>query len=276
MVTLELEKTYPPKVRPPKYNSERHRFFQERGWITIEGVLSRAQVEEARAELTRVTEGQLATTYKPGKSSVAYQNNDSNYARVAQKTLDPSRYSEVFRRIVTSPRIGAIVREVTGLPAVRLFGDQVIVKMPESGGGIAGGFHQDLPFYPIDRGRGATVWIALADLPAHAGTLRFVEGSHKWGPVGRRSGLEGWLAEHPEDEELTTEPLALSAGSATIHDHLTLHGTSPNRWDQPRLGYMLTYMPAEARFNGMPSRWTDGLGLKVDGLFDHEYFPVVE
>jgi ectoine hydroxylase-related dioxygenase (phytanoyl-CoA dioxygenase family) len=275
MDTAELERIRPRKVRELRYNTERQRFFQERGWVCVDNVLTRAEVKEAREELQRIMDGAFSAAYTPGKSSVAYQK-DADYARVAHKTLDPSRYSEVFRRIVTSPKISAIVREVTKLPSIRLFGDQVIVKAPESDGGLGGGFHQDLPFYPIDRGGGATMWIALDDLPAEAGTLRFIEGSHRWGPIGRRIGLKGWLAEHPEDEELTTEPLALQGGMATIHDHLTLHGTYPNKWDRPRVGYMITFMPANARFNGMPSRWTDGLGLEIDGLFDHEYFPVIE
>ncbi|ALJ16324.1 phytanoyl-CoA dioxygenase family protein [Sphingopyxis macrogoltabida] len=274
MEISELEKARPPKVREPRYASDRQRFFKERGWIMIEDILTPDEVREARAELERIESGELEVTYKPGKSAVAYQST-GKYSKVADKTLDPSRYSEVFRKITRSPVVADIVKEVTGLQSIRLFGDQVIRKSPEAEGGIGSGVHQDLPFYPLDRAGGCVMWVALDDLPDTAGTLRFIEGSHKWGPVGRRQNVAGWLADHPEDEALTTEPFALKAGSCTIHDILTLHGTSPNRWDRPRVGYMMSFIPADTRFTGMPSRWTDGLGLEIDGFLDHEYFPVV-
>lgn len=274
MNVSELEAARPPKTRQPNYGSDRQRFFKERGWIMIEDVLSPGEVKAAREELERIYSGELQTSYKPGKSSVAYQSTGA-YSKVADKTVDPSRYSEVFRSITRSPKVASVVKDITGLSSIRLFGDQVIRKTPEAAGGIGSGMHQDLPFYPLDRAGGCVMWVALDHLPDHAGTLRFIEGSHRWGPVGRRQNVAGWLADHPEDEVLTTEPFALRAGSCTIHDILTIHGTTPNRWDRPRLGYMMSFIPADTRFTGMPSRWTDGLGLEIDGFLDHEYFPVV-
>lgn len=261
----------PMKVRAPRYATGRQRFFKERGWIRIDDVLTREEADEARQELVRMSTHKLGNVDKHVKDLAT-----NEYQRLAESINEPSRYSAVFKRIATSPKIGAIIREVTGLPAVRLFRDLGLIKAPQAKQGIATGVHQDLPFYPIDRCGGAAVWIALHDLPANAGTLRFIEGSQKWGPMGRYV-LPGqdWLAAHPEDAELMTEPQALSAGSATIHDGLMLHGTDPNTWDQFRFGYTIAYMPADAKFNGMSTRWTDGLGLKVDGLFEHEYFPVV-
>jgi ectoine hydroxylase-related dioxygenase (phytanoyl-CoA dioxygenase family) len=273
MEVSQLEKMHPMKVREPRYSSERHRFFQQRGWIKVDEVLTRNEVKEALDELKRIQQGELVTSYQPGKSAVAYQSS-AKYARVADKTVDVSRYSEVFHRIATLPKIGAIVKEVTGLPSLRLFGDQLIMKGPAAEGGIGSQFHQDLPFYPIDRCGGATMWIALDDLPAKSGTLRFIEGSHRWGAVGRGT-LNGWLVDHPADAELVTEANDVAAGSATIHDQSTLHGTDPNKWDKTRYAYMITFMPANACYNGMPSRWTDGLGLKIDSPFDHVYFPVI-
>ena len=271
MDTKLLARMRPLKIREPRYNTDRHRFFKERGWICVEDVLSCDEAEQARVELVRMAKDKLGNEDRHVKDLAA-----SDYDRLAQAVNEPSRYSDVFRRIVRSPKIAEIVKEVTGLSSIRVFRDLGLIKAPESEKGIATGVHQDLPFYPMDRCGGAAIWLALCDLPAEAGTLRFVDASHKWGPVGRYV-LPGqdWLAAHPEDEELMTEPLALSAGSATIHDGLMLHGTDPNRWNQHRFGYTIAYMPADARFTGMPTRWTDGLGLKVDGLFDHEFFPVV-
>jgi ectoine hydroxylase-related dioxygenase (phytanoyl-CoA dioxygenase family) len=261
----------PMKMRAAPEISGPQQFFKERGWIRVDNVLSREEAADYCAELLRLADNKAGTVDK----HVTYLASD-DYQRLAQAVNEPSRVSEMFLRLATSKRIGDIIREVTGLPAIRLFRDLGLIKHPETARGIATGVHQDLPFYPMDRRGGAAIWIAFTDLPAHSGTLRFIEGSHKWGPAGRYV-LPGkdWLAAHPDDAELLSEAPTLSAGSATIHDALTLHGTDPNCWDRPRIGYTAAYMPADARFNGMPTRWTEGLGLAVDGPFDHPLFPIV-
>jgi hypothetical protein len=56
-----------------------------------------------------------------------------------------------------------------------------------------------------------------------------------------------------------------------------LDGTKPRNLTKPVIdlwsGGLVTFMPANARFNDIPSRWTDG--LEIDGLSDHKFFPVV-
>src|SRR5271154_5400602 len=150
MEVSELERLRPIKVREPHYNSERHRFFQQRGWIKVDGVLTKTEVKDSLDELKRIQNGELVSSYQPGKSAVAYQST-AKYSRVADKTVDVSRYSDVFYRIATLSKIAALIKEVTGLAALRLFGDQLIMKGPAAAGGIGSQFHQDLPFYPIDR-----------------------------------------------------------------------------------------------------------------------------
>ena len=84
-----------------------------------------------------------------------------------------------------------------------------------------------------------------------------------------------WITAHPEDYERLTPPPALSAGSVTVHDGYMLHGSDPNTWDQPRVAYSLAFFPADALYNGMPARQTDGLGLQIDQPINHDLFPII-
>ncbi len=251
--------------------TERAKFFKENGWLQVDDVLTEAETNEAKAELLKLAAlGQQGTK----DAHVAALATDE-YQRLAKVVNEPSRISPYFRQLVTSPKIGALMREIIGADEVRLFRDLGLIKLPVDDNGIATGVHQDQVFYPLDRVGVASLWIALVDLPNNSGTMRFIAGSNKWGPVGRYV-LPGqdWIAAHPEDADRMTAPPALKAGSATIHEGFTLHGSDPNSWDQPRVAYTIAYFRGDALFNGMPSRWTDGLGLKVDQPLDHPFFPV--
>jgi ectoine hydroxylase-related dioxygenase (phytanoyl-CoA dioxygenase family) len=255
--------------------TERAKFFREHGWLKVDNLFTQEEVEQLRRELVKLSKQGVASNNYEFDARVQ-ANPDLKHYYMAE-VCEPSRFDPFFRRFVTSEKIGALMREILGVPRVRMFRDLGLFKAPANDGGLGTGLHQDLPFYPLDRGGVAAIWIALSDLPANAGTMRFVDGSHKWGPVGRvHVSIEKWLAEHPDQAHLLTPPPALNAGGVTIHDGLMLHGSDPSTWDQPRIGYSISYFRADALFNAMPTRFTVGLeGLKQDEPLDHEAFPLV-
>jgi ectoine hydroxylase-related dioxygenase (phytanoyl-CoA dioxygenase family) len=151
-----------------------------------------------------------------------------------------------------------------------------MIKPPTTEDGRATGYHQDLPHMPVDRKGGCTLWLALVDLPDNAGTLRFVQGSHQWGPLGRYDSLDqDWLKEHPHEDATLSSANELRAGDATIHDLLTIHGTDKNESGVMRIAYALTYVANDVLYTGAPGRFTDNLELKINEPLDHDYFPVI-
>ena len=70
-------------------------------------------------------------------------------------------------------------------------------------------------------------------------------------------------------------PITLEPGDATMHDALTPHSAGPNLTDDIRWGLAMTYFPSEALYTGAPHRSFDGLGLTINGPFDHPSFPIV-
>lgn len=193
---------------------------------------------------------------------------------------DIARHDEAFAALALSPVLGRnVTRLLLGVERVRLQVTNLLIKEPANGDGHGETvFHQDFPWMPMDRSAMLTVWLALADVPADMGALRFYNRSHLHGTLGRSFVRESddALSQHPwlTDLELSP-PLDLRTGDATVHSSLVVHGAPANRRDLPRLSFTATYFDAEALYTGSPYGQTDGLGLEVNKPFDHPLFPVV-
>jgi len=164
---------------------------------------------------------------------------------------------------------------------VRLFGENFAVKLPASKASKNAGngrtdFHQDLPNWSLDRGGGMGFWIALTDILPEAGTMSFIDGSHRLGPLGNyRTG--DLLEAYPEmrDRCAVTEPFRYEAGDATVHSNLTVHGAGFNTTEGPRWAYTVLVNPSDARWNGAPAEAYDTTGMIVHQELDDERFPIL-
>ncbi|MGI5163481.1 phytanoyl-CoA dioxygenase family protein [Spirillospora sp. CA-253888] len=193
---------------------------------------------------------------------------------------DIARHDDAFAALALSPTLAHnVTRLLVGVDAVRLQVTNLLVKEPAGDDGHgATVFHQDFPWMPMDRASMLTVWLALDDVPADMGALRFYERSHLYGPLGRSFVREDddALSQHPWLETLElSEPADLAPGDATVHHSLVIHGAPANRRDRPRLSFTATYFDAGTLYTGAPYGQTDELGLTVNRPFDHPLFPVV-
>ncbi|GAA0415780.1 phytanoyl-CoA dioxygenase [Acrocarpospora corrugata] len=239
-------------------------FFDRNGWVRLPRLLAVADVAELRERAIR----RLAARDRTKTTRV-----DQAFGQAR----DIADSDEAFHRLAFSPHLGrAAVRLLGGVAGVRIQVTNLLVKEPGDHG--ATDYHQDFPWMPMDRSAMLTVWLALVDVSAAMGSLRFVSGSHRYGVLGRsftRDG-DGQLSQHPWLAGLgTSPPLDLAAGDATVHHALTVHGAPANGGDAARLSFTVTYFDADALYTGTPYRQTDGLGLTVNQPFEHARFPVV-
>jgi hypothetical protein len=182
---------------------------------------------------------------------------------------------EPFHSLTFDQALGADLQRLLGRNAsIRYFSDMLAVKMPESTGGLATSWHQDLRTVPHDRAGQMNVWIALDDVPPERGSLRFLTGSHREGAAGLVRDLK---PERPDlwEKYPLSEPLHLEPGDATIHHCYTVHGAPSNATDEPRWAYVITYFPGDVRYTGLPHHSHDGLGLTIGERVDDPKFPVV-
>jgi Phytanoyl-CoA dioxygenase (PhyH) len=193
---------------------------------------------------------------------------------------NPSEEDELFRSVSQSSAMGRVGSRLLRDRDVRWWSDGILCKLPASGGGARTPWHQDFPYLSLDRIGLLNVWVALVDMPPEMGTMRFLNGSHRIGPMGRvihrtdgkdLLDLYPWIAEEHE----VSPPLTLKAGDATVHDWMTVHAAPPNDTSQPRWAYTDSLFPAETLFTGAQQRRTDGLELKINEPLDHPRFPVL-
>ncbi|RJL20539.1 phytanoyl-CoA dioxygenase family protein [Bailinhaonella thermotolerans] len=241
-------------------------FYREHGWVHLPGLITPEHAAGLRER--------AAARLRPGTDRVRRSQVDAAFAQ----SRDIAETDEAFRGLAFAPPLARGVRTLlTGVTRIRLQVTNLLIKEPGGGHG-ATVFHQDFPWMPMDRSAMLTVWLALGDVPAEMGSLRFYSGSHLHGTLGRSFVRDGddQLAQHPWLKELPlSPPLDLRAGDATVHSALTVHGAGENRCDEPRLSFTATYFDADALYTGAPYQQTDGLGLKVNEPFDHPRFPVV-
>lgn len=168
---------------------------------------------------------------------------------------------------------------------VRLFNEFYAPKLPSAkvtrnmGNGPTS-FHQDFITFAVDRSGGMTFWMPLEAYGPEAGTMSFINGSHKLGILGNYTAYDGrdirevW----PElnDCEMS-EPMTYELGDITVHNHMTVHGAGTNQMDRPRWAYLVLPQPADARWNGAPPEAFDPAAHQMTpyGRFPDEGFPII-
>jgi hypothetical protein len=166
---------------------------------------------------------------------------------------------------------------------VRYYSDYFVPKLPagresKHGGNGATGFHQDLITFSVDRSGGMTFWFPLEAYGPEAGTMSFVNGSHRAGVFGDYTtyGDGDALDAFPELRDLAmTEAMTYEVGDITVHTHLTIHGAGANVMDRPRWAYFLVTQPEDACWNGSPCPNFDHSAMKPWEPLGDERFPVI-
>jgi len=166
---------------------------------------------------------------------------------------------------------------------VRYYQDLLAPKLPASkvsrhGGNGPTSFHQDFITFAVDRTGGMTFWFPLEAYGPDAGTMSFVNRSHRAGVLGDYTtygGLDA-LEVYPELRALEhSEPMTYEVGDITVHTHLTIHGAGPNLMDRPRWAYILITQPGDVCWNGSPCPNFDYTTMKPWEPFGDERFPVI-
>ena len=241
--------------------------FSENGWAHLPGLVDRSTILQLYARARILFAAQL---HLGGLGEVVDR---AFYAFPGE-----GREDDFVGKIVRSPVMGSNVARLLVVPQVRLFADGYMLKLPLSGGQHLGTpYHQDFPGNPVDRSSFLSLWIALHDIPAEAGTMRFYNRSHRLGVFGQvfadGTDLRERCAEL-KDENLSP-PTALLAGDATAHHSLTVHGAPANQTLHARWAYNIIYIDRDARYTAGPGPFPPGVTLQPFAQFDHPAFPLL-
>ncbi|MCA9145978.1 MAG: phytanoyl-CoA dioxygenase family protein [Planctomycetaceae bacterium] len=151
--------------------------------------------------------------------------------------------------ILSDSRIVAYVKDLLGDNVIG-WGSHFFCKMPRDGKRVA--WHQDASYWPLDRSKTVTVWLAIDDADVGNGCMRFLAGSHEFGHLTYRASSpeeHNVLDQTVENAEQYGTPVddELAAGEISIHSDLLLHGSEANDSDSRRCGLTLRYCAADVR-----------------------------
>lgn len=153
-------------------------------------------------------------------------------------------------RLVHHPRILDAVQDLIG-PDILVYHSTLFLKEARSDAFVR--WHQDSTYFYLEPRLHVTAWVALSDAPVEAGCMHALAGSHRWGPLAhddrpepgnmirRGQGISGRF------DAQTGVPMPLRAGEMSLHHTDLVHASGANRSDDRRIGYAISYIPADVR-----------------------------
>lgn len=203
-------------------------FYQENGYLLIEGLFTAEEAAEFRREAHALIER---------LSQHADINPTWGSARqIAEGTKllhchNVQFYSAVFTRLLVDERLTGAAADLFGSPNVQLHHNKLFIKPPEKGSPFP--MHQDYPYFPHERHTMLAAVIHFDDAPLEKGCIRVVPRSHTQGPIEHnpQGGFHLPFDQYPLDSSL---PCQAKAGDVLFFNYLTIHGSGVNLSQEAR------------------------------------------
>ncbi|VAX40002.1 Phytanoyl-CoA dioxygenase [hydrothermal vent metagenome] len=225
---------------PFRLSDEQVNFYHEQGYLAGVRILTEAQVEVLREELSVLT--------KPDHQGKEYwyeyhsdQSEDSN--KTLFHALGAWRLSPGLHDIIWSPAFTMAASQLLG-GAVRFWHDQLFCKPAQHGGVVA--WHQDYSYWtrtiPMQH---LTCWIGLDDSTTENGCLHYVPKSHTWdllpitGLAGDMNAIKEVLSDDQWKQFQKPVAIELKKGECAFHHPLMMHGSYENKSHRPRRAIVL-------------------------------------
>lgn len=180
--------------------------------------------------------------------------------------------------LVREPAVLDLAQQVVG-PDILLWSTEFFIKAPGDERFVP--WHVDDTYWHIEPEIQTTVWIALSDVAADNGPLRYIPGSHRAPrlPIETKASEKNMLISGQSavgvDESVAVDVL-LRAGEVSVHDSRTLHASGRNTGADFRIGIAARYLATSVR--SLTTRESASLvrGVDTHHHFDPEPAPVAD
>ncbi|NKB60409.1 MAG: phytanoyl-CoA dioxygenase family protein [Alphaproteobacteria bacterium] len=155
--------------------------------------------------------------------------------------------------LVRHPAILDVIEDLIG-PDILIYNATFFIKEAHTDGVAA--WHQDSTYFGLDPHEHVSAWVALSDASAESGCMEFIPGSPDWGQLhhaakaipnsinlNSQTVVEDFKAD-------STVAVPLKAGEFSCHHTLVLHSSGPNKADDRRIGFGISYIPTHVRHKG--------------------------
>ena len=149
--------------------------------------------------------------------------------------------SPIFDKVSHNPKILDAVESIIGRD-ILICGTTLFIKNPNQKGFVS--FHQDAKYIGLEPYNWVTAWIAVTDTNEENGCMRMWAGTHKekireHKDTFNESNLltRGQTVQNVPLED--TVPNELKAGQLSLHHPMIVHGSTPNRSNSRRIGFVI-------------------------------------
>jgi Phytanoyl-CoA dioxygenase (PhyH) len=227
-------------VDEPLSDAQVAEFFRQ-GFLAVETPqIPKSELEWCSSVLMRMLESGEGRSEGRNLDLVA---RDGGGDTTLPSVLQPSLYATELRKLSYRKTALSIARQLLG-PQAAFAGDHTILKPTHKGAPTP--WHQDEAFrepgFDYDE---ISIWIALTDSTIENGAMAYIPGSHLLGVLPHR--LNGGSKEantiecYAGFDPRTAAVRPIPAGAMIIHHGRTVHGSSGNQTNTPRLAYILQY-----------------------------------
>ena len=219
--------------------------YQREGWLSVPALVD----DEWLGRLRAVTEEFVDASRALTESTPLYDleaDHTSEEPRLRRLSA-PTELHATYWEFASQSVITDVVCDLIG-PNVKFHHSKLNFKAPRGGEEVK--WHQDIQFWPHTNYDLLTVGVFLEDVEPGMGEVGFVPGSHD-GPLFDLYDGDVWVgaladADVPQaGVERAVYPTG-PAGTITVHNCRTVHGSAPNRSDRARPLLLQTYAPADA------------------------------
>ncbi len=205
--------------------------YERDGYVSPIDVLTRQEVSAYRQELEtwEAQRGQLIDFPEKSKSYLLF-----NWAD----------------QLVHHPLILDAVEDVIG-PDILVYHSTLFVKEANTPAYVR--WHQDSPYFYLSPHLHVTAWVALSDASIEAGCMQVLPGSHQWGvfehddkpePMNMIRRGQG-ISDRFDDAQGSFMPVG--PGQMSLHHTDLVHASGGNRTNDRRLGFAISYIPAQVK-----------------------------
>ncbi|HSI78704.1 MAG TPA: phytanoyl-CoA dioxygenase family protein [Lunatimonas sp.] len=259
-----------------KLSEEQIAFFNENGYLHNVKLLDQWQVDQLNSELAEI----LDKDYTASELFHEFHSNESGDPNaVLFHSLGHWRIMPSFHDILWNPAFVMAASQLLGNKPVRFWHDQLFCKPANHGGVVA--WHQDYSYWtrtvPMQH---LTCWVGLDDATTENGCVHYIPKSHTWGLLdkpklaGEMDGLMQFLT--PEQKAAFNPiPVEMTAGYATFHHPLTVHGSYENKSPRSRRAFVLNVF-ADGTTSNTDGELLQGVPVVKKGeKMEGQFFPLL-
>jgi ectoine hydroxylase len=224
---------------------EDRRHYRDHGWVAVAGLVDETWLERLRTVTDQFVESSRALS----ESNVVFDLDSGHSADEPRlrRLSSPTDLHETYWEFASQSVLVDVVVDLLG-PNVKFHHSKLNFKAARGGEEVK--WHQDIQFWPHTNYDLITIGVFLEAVDPGMGEVGFVSGSHE-GPLFDLYDHDVWVGALNDSDvaragveraEFPTGP----AGTITVHNCRTVHGSAPNSSDCPRPLLLQTYAAADA------------------------------